>query len=109
MAPKRSTPVGPGSDKSFQWDCKNGNRITLPSLSTIDPDLGAAEDVADLLDRHDSENPIIAMGAQLKFLRASLPAEAGDQLRQLKTSEFEAFMQAWQEHSGVALGESSAS
>jgi hypothetical protein len=98
--------TGPGSDKKFTWKCKNGNEIELPSLSTIDPELGAAERLALAAEQG---NPIVDIGMQLHFLCTALPKEDGDKLRQLKASEFEAFMEAWSEHSGITVGESPAS
>lgn len=94
------------SDEQFTWKCKNGNEITLPSLASLDPEVGAAEDLAVAAQ---GGNDLISMGMHLRFLTSALPAEDGAKLRQLKASEFEGFMTAWSEHSGVSAGESPAS
>lgn len=94
--------TGPGSDKPFKWECLNGETIELPSLSTIDPDLGAAADMAAAAT---VDNDLVTMGLHVKFLMASLPDGKGKELRQLKSSEFGDFMEAWSDHSGVSMGE----
>lgn len=101
-----SEPVGPGSDKPFTWKCRSGNEIQLPSLATLDPDLGAAEAVANAIE---SGNELYAMGVHVRFLVASLEPKDAAKIRQIKASEFEAFMTAWAEHSGVSAGELPAS
>ena len=98
--------TGPGTSKPFSWKCKNGVTIKLPSISTLDPDLGSAEDLAAAVS---SGNDLVSMGMHVRFLTKSLPDGEGEKLRQLKSSEFEAFMKAWSEHSGVAPGELPAS
>lgn len=94
------------SDEQFTWKCKNGKTIELPSLATLDPDVGAAEDLAMAAQ---GDNDLISMGMHIRFLTSALRAEDGAKLRQLKASEFGDFMTAWSEHSGVSAGESPAS
>lgn len=97
--------TGPGSDKPFTWKCKSGAEITMPSMSELDPELGATEALLDA----GSDNELMGMAGQIRFLTSSLPPEAAVGLRKLKTSEFQPFMDAWSTHSGVSVGESSAS
>lgn len=94
------------SDKRFHWTCKNGDEIDLPSMAEIDPELGAAEELA-LASQ--SGNDLVSMGMHVHFLCTSLPPADGVKLRKLKASEFEAFMEAWSDHSGTSVGELPAS
>lgn len=90
----------------FKWKCKNGKTIDLPPMSEIDPDLGAAEALA--LASQDG-NELVSMGMHVHFLSTALPPADGNKIRELKASEFEAFMEAWSTHSAVTVGELSAS
>lgn len=101
--------TGPASDKPFVWRCKDGIEICLPSLSTLDPDADAAIELAEMMARFGDDNPILSIGTQLRFLTKALGPEAGQALRRIRASEFSDLMEAWAAHSGVAVGESSAS
>lgn len=103
---KAPAAIGPGSDRPFSWTCKNGKVIHLPSMAELDPDIGAT---ADFAEAQTTGNEVLALGANLRFLSSGLPEDAAQSLRQLRASEFEAFVTAWSSHSGVTPGESSAS
>lgn len=107
-AQKQATPVvtGPGSSRQFHWTCKNGTVISMPPMSELDPDIGAT---ADFAEAQASGNEVLSLGANLRFLSSGLPPETAAMLRQLRTSEFGDFVDAWSKHSGVTPGESSAS
>lgn len=88
--------------KEFQWESKSGETITLPSLEELDPDLAATERIAEATQ---GGNSLVTIGFHVKFLRSGLPAKYHAELDKLKASEFEAFMAAWAEFSGVEAGE----
>lgn len=91
----------------FEFECEDGTTITMPSLADLDPDLDALDDVGDGLQ---SENPLISMRANRRFLIASLPGDQGQQVRRIKrASEFMVFLTAWSKFSGVTPGELRAS
>lgn len=110
MAPSNSRPSsalkGPGSDGKFRWTMDSGEVLAVPSLSSVDIPMSAIEDLSD--QARDS-NPLIQLGAQVRFLRSFLPAEVGTKLREMGHSEFVRFVSAWGEHSGTTVGELSAS
>lgn len=90
------------SDERFHWTCKSGGEIDLPSMSELDPELGAAEELAIAAN---SGNDLVSMGMHVHFLCAALPPADGAKIRKLKASEFEGFMEAWAAHSGTTVGE----
>lgn len=97
---------GPASDGPFTWNLAAGGSLELPSLAVVEVDMGAVED---LISEQDGGNPLIQLGAQLRFLRSFLTAEQGATLRRMKMSEFVEFIAAWGAHSGTTVGELSAS
>ena len=98
---------GPSSDKPFVFKCDNGVTIKLPSLATLDPDLDVLDDIADDLK---SDNPLISLPANRRFLLSALPESKAEQLGNVKRmSEFQRLLEAWSKHSGVTPGESAAS
>lgn len=97
---------GPGSDGDFTYTTLAGATLTLPSMATLNPSMGAVEDVA--LASSDP-NPLVALGAQIKFLASFLPDETYQQMRAMGAVEFQDFVVAWGEHSGTSVGELSAS
>lgn len=104
MAPRKT---GPGSDGRFRWKCSNGKTISLPSLADLDPDLDVLEAIADDLR---SDNPLISLTANRRFLRSALPDADNEALGNIKRmKEFAELLEAWGEHSGVSVGESAAS
>ena len=85
----------------FEWKCKNGTTIHLPSLDTMDPDLEALEMLAQV---RKSGNALLSLAQQTSYLVNAFP-EYEDQLRQVRMSEFADFQTAWAKFSGVELGE----
>lgn len=87
----------------FTWKRNDGEVIRLPSLQTLDPDMNVLDDVIDALS---SENPLVAMSANRRFLISSLPDEYGEALSSVKRmTEFAEMLKAWAEFSGVEVGE----
>ena len=92
--------VDEDGNELFEWKCKNGEVIHLPSLDTMDPDLESLE----MLAAPAGDNPLLASAAQIRYLIASFPGYE-DQLRQLRMSELAGFQSEWAKFSGVELGE----
>lgn len=102
--------VGKPSDDDFTWTTAAGAVMVVPSMSKMDPDMDAVAEYAEALDNANVlGNQILAGAASMRFLRRSLPEDSAAMLGKLKLSEFEAFVSAWSQHSGVTLGESAAS
>ncbi len=105
MTPKKVT--GPGSNGRFRWKCANGKTITLPSLADLDPDMDVLERISEDLK---SDNPLISLPANRRFLLSALPDADKEALANVKRmKEFGDLLDAWAEHSGVSVGESPAS
>lgn len=109
MPPKKALPSakrGPGSDDDFTWDSSVGE-ITVPSLAKA-----KAPNAWQMMEIESIEN------VRVKNARESLlfvQLAAGDDpdslalIKKLDIVEFGEFLEAWGEHSGVALGEYKAS
>lgn len=100
--------IGRPSDGRFCWASKSGAVIVLPSISKLDPDLGA---VLEYKEAKASGDGLALAGAMVNCVLSdpSVSAESAAALRKLRLSEFKDLMAAWSQHSGVDLGESLAS
>lgn len=101
---KKATRVTKPSDGMFEWTTSEGVVVRVPSMSQMDPYMDGLDPLLEVVERG---NDLLTMAAQSKFIRTSFPE--AENLGRIRASEFVAFMTAWQEFSGVELGESSAS
>ncbi len=105
-APKKSTAAakrGPASDEDFTYDTSVGT-ITVPSIAKM-----KKPNAWQLLELETIENPRVR-NARMNMMLIELAAgKAVTLVKQLDVEEMGQFMEAWAEHSGVALGESLAS
>lgn len=89
--------VSKPSDEPFTWHCRNGETITIPSASKLDPDIDSVLAY--------EENPQ-KLTSTMQLLKSSIDEQAAKVLGMMKASEFNEFVTAWGEHSGIKLGES---
>lgn len=93
-----TTPAyGKPSDQPFTWLCRNGEEITVPSATKLDPEIDAIEAY---------EADPTKLSSTLRLFRSSLDEPTAKVLGLMRASEFNEFVTAWGEHSGVRLGES---
>lgn len=85
------------SDQPFKWTCRSGEEIEIPSASKLDPDIDSIMEY--------EANPT-KLTSTMRLLQASIDPQASKVIGMMKASEFNDFITAWGEHSGITLGES---
>lgn len=95
-APASKKPTKP-SDKPFTWECRSGEEITIPSASKLDPDIDSVMAYEEAPEK---------LTSTMRLLQSCIDPQASKVLGMMRASEFNEFVTAWGEHSGVRLGES---